>query len=126
MGLVDDRLIQRAALWLVISPIEGLVHDDRARHERSAIAIVSQIWTSDSIRKDHIGLLNNSIDCLAVGIEKELVRIVKETIIRCPRPMDTESVSMSRVYTGNVAVMDETVHLRESEPGFVSEVIKET
>ena len=113
-------------MWLVISPIERFVHDDRARHEPSTIAIVSQIWTSDSIRQDHIGLLNDSIDCLAVGIEKELVRIVKETIIGCPRPMDTESVSMSRVYARNVAMMDETVHLRKYEPGFMSEVIKET
>jgi hypothetical protein len=80
---------------------------------------------SDSIRQDHIGLLKDSIDCLAIGVEKELVGVVKETIIGCPRSMDTESVSMSGVYVGNVAVMNETVHLGESEPCFMSEVVEE-
>jgi hypothetical protein len=80
---------------------------------------------SDSIGQDHIGLLKDSIDCPAIGVEKELVGIVEETIIGCPWSMDTESVSMSGVYVGNVAVMNETVHLGEPEPCLMSEVIEE-
>jgi hypothetical protein len=81
---------------------------------------------SYSIWQEHIGLLDDSIDRSAVGIEKELVRVVEETFARIPRPVYTESISMSGMDVGNVPVMDKAGHLGESEPRFVTKVVEET
>jgi hypothetical protein len=120
MRLVDDRLIEWPSLWSVVTPIEGLVDDDRPGHEWRTVTVVDEIRMTGDVGQKHVGLLNHSVDRLAVGIEEQFVRIVKQPIIRCPAAVDSESVSMPGMYVGHVPVMNETVHLRESETRLVT------
>ena len=111
VDLVDDRRLPRR-MWLGFDR-EGGLHDDRTRHVGSGVngGAAQRVLGGveilvDAVRVDARLHIDDAVDAPAVGVEKELVRVVELATVRIPRTMNAEAVAGPRAKARDVAVPD--------------------
>jgi len=105
MHLVHDRLVQFPAQRAVAFPVERVVHDDRFRHERTTIRIVSHlIIAAEWVGKDRGVPVDVAGDRTRIGINQELCRIAPMSLRRVPRAVHPEPVSLTGLDPAEISV----------------------
>src|SRR5262245_62093216 len=93
--LVNDRLVQLSTEWTITLPVIGGVNDDRLRHVRRVVCVVSlQIVTAQRVRKNSGIPLDSTSDGPGVRIDQELRRVAPKPVCRVPGTMHTEPIPL--------------------------------
>ncbi len=118
MHFIDDGLRHRAIEAAVSRPIEGIVHDHAARHERGVVALVQVevLIPSHPIPEHFILPMKPTPDRLGIRIEQELVRIEALARRRIPRSMHAVAVERAGLRFGEPPVEDVIGAFPELQP----------
>jgi len=106
VGLVDDGVAPGRPGGAVVAPVERVIDDDAARHERRRIRRVHDEVVAADVAVDRRIEPELPVDRLRVGIEEQLVVVPPLAPARVPLARNAEAVARSGGQVGDVAVID--------------------
>ena len=125
VDLVEDRVVVRDTRTGVVTPVEVVADDDRARHVRSAVHLVAPSRRGHLVAEDGRPPLDGAVDGAGVGVQEQLVRVAAPPGPRVPGPVDAVAVALARSDAGQVAVPAVAGHLRQVDAALPTIVVEE-
>src|SRR5262245_13389591 len=105
MDFVDDRLVQLPAERLVALPVETIVHDDRLRHVRAAVGVLTlQIVAAERVGEDRRRPVDLAGDGACIWIDEQLGRVAPMALRRIPGTVNAVSIALPSSDAANVAM----------------------
>ena len=126
--LVDDRLVPRGSRAAVVAPVEPWHRDHGPRNKRRGVAaagLAAFRAIVQAVGVDGLVPLHAAVDRLGVRVEQELRGITAMPFRRLPGSVNAESIPLSGLDPGEIAVPHEAVRLREIESGLASGLVEE-
>ncbi len=126
VDLVQDRVVIGDPGTGIVSPVEVIAADDRARHERRTVRLVAPSRRCDIMAEDGRSPLDGAIDGAGIGVEEQLARVAAAPGGRVPRPVDAVAVALARSDAGKVAMPAVAGHLGQVDAALSTIVVEET
>src|ERR1043166_9036027 len=127
MRFINNGVMPACFGMPIVAPVKKWIDHHRLRHKGAAIFLV---WRSvrivEKIWKHRLIPLHLALNRSRVGIQQELRWITTMPLLQSPRPMNTETISLTRSNVRQITMPAKAGDLREVDAAFVPLVVEKT